>query len=190
MDDMLDQHFSDDRSVKIVNSRSQNGWYEKNLERYKDPEYRKRVSKSISEAYQTEQGREKQRLKALKTASEATRQKLREANLGKKRRGQDWVAKMAATKLGNGYGNKPFHTPSGIFPSKRLAADWATAQGLCNANGKFDRWLKKRPDEFYYITREQFDQLPPQIYNADLDWLKNSKKSSIQIAAKQKRGNK
>jgi len=50
-DDEHERHLSDDRTVKIVVNRVNNGWHEKNAERLKDPEYLAKLAEgSKSEA--------------------------------------------------------------------------------------------------------------------------------------------
>ena len=46
---------------------------------------------------------------------------------------------------------KPIMTPTGVFPSLKHAAEWAVANGLCNAYKKIGKWLKTHPEQFYYI---------------------------------------
>jgi hypothetical protein len=49
---------------------------------------------------------------------------------------------------------KPIMTPTGMFPSLKHAAEWAVANGLCNAYKKIRKWLKTHPEMFYYIPKD------------------------------------
>jgi hypothetical protein len=49
---------------------------------------------------------------------------------------------------------RPIMTPTGLFPSKRAAADWAESHGLVNAHNKIQKWLKTHPDQFYYVAKD------------------------------------
>ena len=50
-DDEHNKHLSDDRSIKMLNSRANSDWYEKNNARHQDPEYLKKLSSSIKSFY-------------------------------------------------------------------------------------------------------------------------------------------
>lgn len=149
-------------------------WHEKNIDRYNDPTYVKKVSKSIATTYSTPEMREVQRKKFLgKTHDAETKQKLINANIGKQRKGQSWIAGMVEKKKGNGHHNKPFLTPSGAFPSKKQAIDWATSQGVRNAGGKFGAWLKDPASGFRYIPLEEFESLKDNSLITGLEWMLN-----------------
>lgn len=128
----------------------------------------------VRRAYQDPKVRQKQCEKFKgKTVKPEVRKRLREANLGKVRKGQAWIAGMAEKKKGNTAHNKPFMTPIGAFPSKKLAADWAKEHGVSNPNGKFDRWIKTRPTEFYYISKEEFEKVKKKKPKIGLEWMNN-----------------
>jgi hypothetical protein len=46
---------------------------------------------------------------------------------------------------------RPIMTPTGVFPSRLAAVEWARANGLLNAGRRLDQWLKTNPTQFYYI---------------------------------------
>ena len=129
----------------------------------------------IKKAYSTPEMRALQASKSKPHTKEA-KEKIKQANIGKVRKGEDWIAGMTATKIGNQYHNKPFMTPSGAFASKKLATDWATENGVNNAKGKFDKWIKQRPDEFYYITPEEYELIKDNPKQVGLSWMENTKR--------------
>lgn len=141
--------------------------------RWKDPDFKNRVSQKISEAYSSEEMKAVQASKFIKH-NEESKEKIRNANLGKQRKGEDWVSKMAEKKKGNQAHAKPFKTPSGAFPSKKIAVDWAIANGVRNPAGKFDKWIKEKSDEFYYISEEEYTKIKDDPKILDLPWMKNS----------------
>lgn len=49
---------------------------------------------------------------------------------------------------------RPIMTPSGSFPSKTAAVEWAQARGLVNAYNKITKWLKTHPELFYYLPKD------------------------------------
>ena len=147
-------------------------------QQWQDPSIRSAREQGLQKAYQDPAKRQGQAQKFLGRTHDAdTCERLRQINTGKKRRGEAWIAGMAQKKLGNGHHNKPFVTPSGAFASRRQAVDWATEQGLVNALGKFERWVKTRPTEFYYITPDEFAALPKKLYRTNMEWLQNSSRT-------------
>jgi hypothetical protein len=148
-------------------------WTEKNTKRYQDSEYAKKVGSKISNTYNTPEGKKKQASK-FKGHTEEAKEKLRKANIGKKRKDEPWVQKMAEKQKGNKSRSKPIVTPSGTFLSLKLAADWAETQGLKGARNKINTYLLTNPTEFYYIRKSEFKEIQNIQYNKDLDWLKNT----------------
>lgn len=111
---------------------------------------------------------------------ETRRQRLRLHNSGKTRTG-NWTSGMAKSKQGNQCHAKPFMTPSGAFASKKLAADWATANGVNNALGKFDKWVKQLPDQFYYITEQEYNLVKDDEKILGLPWMQNTNRYSNSV---------
>ena len=113
----------------------------------------------VREAYQDPLKREAQRKKASYPKTQDHCEKLRNVNLGKKRKGESWIADMAKTKLGNGYHNKQIHSVEhGTFPSKKKLAEYMTSIGIVNAGNKLTVWLnpknpKNRLTEYYYVKQ-------------------------------------
>lgn len=147
------------QAVKI---RETTGWKEKNEKRYEDPEYVQRVAKSISETYSTPEGRQKQSAKQH-AQKEETKQKIRQANLGKNRKGQDWIAAMKAKKLGQpGKRVTPVVTPHGAFRSKRDAAEFyinnklTTRSTLVSCICWLDTRIKQTDSGIKFITKEEY----------------------------------
>jgi hypothetical protein len=158
---------SDNRLIaaqQTVRTREANGWKSKNEKRYEDPDYAKRVSKSVSETYQTPEGRQKQSAKQH-PQSDQTRQKIRQANLGKNRKGEDWIPSMAEKKKGNNFRSRPVVTPCGIFSSKKKAAEFYvenklnTRKTVVSCVFWIDIELKKANSGFYFITKEEYTRL-------------------------------
>lgn len=148
-------------------------WAEKNTKRYQDPDYSKKVGSKISNTYNTPEGKQKQASK-FKSHTEEAKEKLRKANIGKKRKHEPWVQKMAEKKKGNQSHTKPIVTPSGTFSSLKLAADWAETQGLKGARNKINTYLLTNPTEFYYINKNEYKEIQKIQYITGLDWLKNT----------------
>ena len=133
---------------------------------------------AVKEAYKDPKLRQAQRLKWLgRKHKKSSIKKIKNANVGKKRKGESWIKGMAEKKLGNQYHAKPFMTPSGAFLSKKKAIDWALSQGVRNPLGKFDNWLKSKPDEFYYISKEEYNTIKDNPKKVGLLWMENSKRS-------------
>ena len=143
-------------------------------ERWKDQQYHADVSKKISETYKTTEMREVQASKS-KPHKKETKEKIREAFLGKPRP-PEVVKKIKAKRKGQAVYHKCFATPSGAFPSKKSAIEWATDNGVRNASGKFDNWIKTRPDEFYYITADEYEKIKDEPKQTGLEWMENSKR--------------
>lgn len=165
LDDLLNNlQLPSDEQIKretTVLLRSKNpAWHKNNTERYKDPEYAKKVAATISAYYQTEEGRAKQAAKAH-PCSESTKEKLRQHFTGKKRP-QSVVAKLSDRAKGNQRRCKTIVTKLGTFSSKRFAAEAHTAAGIPNAMKKIDHWLKTDPENYYFIDKEG-NRLPLEI---------------------------
>lgn len=143
--------------------------------RWMNDSHKESVSKKIKETYSTPEMKALQASKA-KPHKEETKEHLRQINIGKDRKGEDWVESMASKQKGNQYRNKPFMTPSGAFASKKLAADWATENGVGNAKGKFDKWIKEKPNEFYYISVEEYELQKDNPKLTGLPWMENTKR--------------
>jgi hypothetical protein len=47
----------------------------------------------------------------------------------------------------------------GIFLGKKHLVEYMKSVGVGNAGGKLDNWLKTKPTEFYYITKEEYIML-------------------------------
>ena len=146
---------------EAVKVREQTGWKAKNEKRYEDPEYARRVAKSVSETYSTPEGRQKQSAKQH-PQKEETKQKIREANVGKVRKGQDWIASMAEKKKGNTCRAKPIVTPMGVFVSKKTAAAFyidnghTTRKTIPSAICWIDVQTKKPNSGFSFISKEEY----------------------------------
>jgi len=140
---------------EAVKAREKNGWKEKNEQRFEDSEYSKRVAKSISETYSTEEGRRKQSVKS-KPHKEEAKEKIRKANIGKQRKGQSWIKSMAEKKKGNTCRCKPIVTPIGVFISLK-EAEGPTKISI----GRLRRYTKQLPwsKDYYHITKEEYIML-------------------------------
>ena len=104
-----------------------------------------------------------------KTHTAKTRDQMSATRKGKSRGAhpQEHCAKISAALKGkthsveacakiqaNNSQSKPIMTPTGAFPSKSAAGEWAQAHGLINAHRKINKWLKTHPDQFYYIPKD------------------------------------
>ena len=134
-----------------------------------------KTKNNIKKAYASAEMRAMQAAKA-KPHTKESKEKLRQVNIGKKRKGEQWIESMSSKQKGNQYRNKPFMTPSGAFASKKIAVDWATENGVNNAKGKFDKWIKQRPDEFCYITPEEYELIKDNPKQVGLEWMQNTKR--------------
>ncbi len=149
---------------KAVSAREANGWHEKNQARRQDPEYDRRVSKAISKTYSTPEGRQKQSAKAHAQTDE-TKRKIRNANLGKNRRGAAWIASMAEKKKGNTARCRPIVTPVGAFISKKTAAEFyidnkhTTRKTVPSVICWIDILVKQIDSGFYFISKEEYTML-------------------------------
>jgi len=50
-------------------------------------------------------------------------------------------------------------TEYGVFPGKKHLAEHMISLGVVNAMGKLDHWLKTKPTELYYISKEEYIML-------------------------------
>jgi len=139
-----------------------------------DPKYKKKLSKKLSKTFSTPEMRAVQASKSKPHTKEA-KEKIRQANLGLVH-SKERVEKNRQQSTGNQRRCKPFMTPSGAFASKKLAEDWATEFGVGNANGKIGKWLKTKPEEFYYISKEEYEKIKDEPKLIDLPWMKKQKR--------------
>ena len=130
-------------------------WYNANIKRLEDPEYSKRVGKSISKTYSTEEGRKKQSAKQHPQTEDA-KEKIRLANLGKQRKGESWIQGMAEKQKGNTARCKPIVTPIGIFKSLGEAVE---PTGI--SIGRLRKYTRTLPwsKEYYHISKEEYIML-------------------------------
>jgi hypothetical protein len=128
----------------------------------------------LKNTYSTDSMRAVQASKSKPHTEEAI-EKIRNANLGLKH-DKERVEKMARSRKGQAVYHKPFVTPSGAFPSKKAAIEWATDNGVRNAAGKFDKWIKQRPTEFYYITADEYEKIKDDLIITGLPWMENTKR--------------
>lgn len=164
MDDMLDQHFSDDRAVKNgishlgqkrsvqakqnlnegVKKREKNGWKQKVLESSvtNTESWKQALSKGIEKRSQNQDWRNKVIENNKKPRSQESIKKYQET-IKKRKQDSSWKTKC----LEQGAKRKKLvMTPDGIFDSRRDAAKhfhhgetWISTQ------------MKKYPDQYYYI---------------------------------------
>lgn len=130
-------------------------WHRRNNQRrIDDPDYDKKVAKKISETYSTPEGRVVQASKS-KPHSEESKLKIAQANLGLVK-SPEIRKKLSEKKKGNNNRARPIVTPLGIFPSRKHAAEAYLASGKANAMKWIERWLKELPEQFYYISKEEY----------------------------------
>jgi len=144
-DQVLDEHFSNDRSVKmsvVAQTRSKE-YYQKQKQGCEQrdnsyqalanarPEVQARIGLKLIGVPKTE--RHKQNLKTTTTNKPGN---------------PEWEAAHAA---GLARRDRPFHTPYGVFPSLSAAARYVMEQGLLiNAVKKFEKWKVTDPANYYF----------------------------------------
>jgi hypothetical protein len=135
-------------------------------DRWKDPDYNERVSAKIAQVFSSEEMREVQAAKFRgATVSEEVKQRLKEHNTGKDRKGQNWIAGMAEKKRGNNCRSRPLVTPQGVFVSKKIAAEFylennlTTRTTLVSCICWVDYQIKHFQSKFYFISREEYIML-------------------------------
>lgn len=120
---------------------------------------RNAAASSIAATYQDPEKRRAQSEKAKYKKSAEHGKKLGDSLRGKSRKGEPWVDKMRQTQMGNSYGNKSIMSPYGEFPSKKQLVDYMYQNGLGGkTSGNIDRWLKTKPDQYYYIKGKDDDK--------------------------------
>jgi hypothetical protein len=164
MDDMLDQHFSDDRAVKNgishlgqkrseqakqnlrdgIKKREKNGWKQSviessvtNTESWKQAHQRGIIKRSENQDWKN-----KVIENSKKSRSQESIQKYQET-INKRKQDPAWQTKCIEQGSKR---KKPLMTPDGIFDSRREAAkhfhygeNWVSTQ------------MKKYPDQYYYL---------------------------------------
>jgi hypothetical protein len=148
------------RQHRKENSKIDNpAWVNRTLgvrEAYKNPELRKKHSE----------------LRKGKSISKEHAEHIRNARLAAPPRTEKTKKKISEKQLGNGKHNKAIMTTSGAFISKTEAAKWAASIGLSNPIGRLDKLLKTQPDQFYFISKEQYEQTKDYSKDINQDWLK------------------
>lgn len=148
-DDMLDEHFSNDRSVKIGTATA---LY------WQNPEHRANRVARQREAFKDPELREQLRQNGKRPKGAAHAEKNRVANLGKKKTAEA-KAKISQANLGNQKHIKPLLTPEGVFASQKLAAQHYESLGLVNAGRKIQRYLKEKKPGWKTITKEEYEAM-------------------------------
>jgi hypothetical protein len=142
---------------EAVKSREANGWKEKNEQRYQDPKYKEFWIASIKEAYKNPELREIQRQKGLSIVhTEETKEKIRQANLGKQRKGEPWIEGMKQKRKGQATTFKPIVTPVGVFMRMQDAVE---PTGI--SIGRLRKYIRTFPwsKDYYHISREEYTRL-------------------------------
>jgi hypothetical protein len=104
------------------------------------PEKRLQISKSLT-------GKSKS-ISHKKSLKEVTTNKPGDANWEK------------ACAEGRNKRDKPFKCPFGVFNNRSEAARYAKEHNLfTNAQRKLEGWTKEKPNEFYFITHEEYAKL-------------------------------
>ena len=140
----------------IENRSADPEWHKANTQRYKNPDYAKNVGESIAKTYSSEEMRQLQAKKASFARSEETKKRIRDARLVAPPRSADTRKKIGDKQVGNQKRAKPIVTPYGIFASRKIAAENAP---YGNATKHIEKYLKTNPTEYYYITKEEYEQL-------------------------------
>jgi hypothetical protein len=148
----------------ILSNRKKNGWDEKNVQRYEDPEYAKRVGKSISATYSTDEMREVQAMKAAGANSKEHNENIRKARLDAPPRSAETRAKLSVNNVGNNRRCKPVITPHGVYISLKEAGLALIEQGVFNyrpskAAHTIREYIRAGEDGYKHISREEYMML-------------------------------
>ena len=126
--------------------------------RNKDLKHKEKVSKSISDTYLTPEGRALQAKKASGPNSKEHNEKVRQARLGTTRNSSTKL-KIGKAQIGNQKHAHPLITEHGIFGSLKLACKYFLSIGIINPAPKIRKWIKEKKPGYYYITKEEYEQL-------------------------------
>lgn len=139
--------------------------------------------RSLRLAYENIELREKQSdLRKGKPITPEHTENIRKARLEAPKRTEKTKEKIGKSQLGNGKHNKPCVVPGGVFHSRKAAADWATSHGASNTVNRLELLFKKYPDKFYYITKEQYQDLSKDcVFDPNQEWItvKDKKKKAV-----------
>ncbi len=69
-----------------------------------------------------------------------------------KERDSEWRKQMVNTLTKST--RKPIQTPEGQFESRTAAGNYYKSLGLANAHKMIDKWIKEKPDDYYYIKKD------------------------------------
>jgi len=142
-----------------LRSKSQS-WIEANTARYKDPSYSKKVGKSISKTYSTDEMREIQAKKAQGQNSIEHNENIRKARLIAPPRSESTKKKISSAQVGNNKRARPVEIPQGIFVSLKEAGLFYNNFKKFNNGASFIRDKIKRGIEgFRYLTKEEYKDL-------------------------------
>lgn len=134
-------------ALEMNASRVKNGWYEKNTERFSDPEYIKKLSEAIknSEAHK----KQKQQLDELRRTTPRSFEANAKNSASQKGRqvSEETRRKISQAQTGKETGrSKPVQTPKGRFDKIQ---DAATAFGVSPESIKYR--IKTRPTEYFFL---------------------------------------
>lgn len=162
------------------------------LQSSRDQKFRKKTEKEliahenrtlgVREAYKNPELRKKHsELKKGKSITKDHAENIRKARLTAPPRTEETRKKIGTKQVGNGKHNKAIMTPSGAFASKKQAGDFALEQGLTNPIGRLDKLLKTQPDQFYFISKEQYEEIKDCPKDTTQSWLRvgDSKKKPV-----------
>ena len=104
----------------------------------RDENYYLKLKQGIESRDNTYQSRSNQRPEVRKKISESLKARTKT---------QEHLDKVAEKNRAR---SKPIHTPYGLFPSRKLAAEYMTNLGIINAGKKLDRFLRTDKENYFY----------------------------------------
>jgi hypothetical protein len=135
-------------------------------ERNQKDDYKKNHSIGVNvkrdNTYQAEvNARPEVKAKISKSLTNKSKSTLHKENLKKvttnKPGNKNWEKACAE---GRNKRDKPFKCPFGVFNNRSEAARYAKENNLfTNAQRKLEGWTKEKPDEYYFITHEEYAKL-------------------------------
>lgn len=145
---------------EAVKAREKNGWYEKNILRYEDLQYKERWKSSIKEAYENPELRQLQSdIHKGVTKTKEHAENIRLARLNAPPRDKSTKVKISNAQKGNTKRCQPMITPLGIFSSLKEAGQIHEANGLGNAVNHLRKRIKEQWEGYRNITKEEYTRL-------------------------------
>lgn len=146
---------------KAIDKKKQDStWYDnlvkRNKKLVKDPVRNQKIKETVKQQYQDPVYKD-YRTTIIKNVTQTEEWKKSHSKGMNKREENGWHEKNNAAAQKR---CKPIvSTEYGIFLGKKHLAEHMTSLGIGNVMGKLDNWLKTKPTEFYYISKEEYIML-------------------------------